>query len=158
MRNLLIVLILMTIPVFANAQVDYSMQSPLPIYGQAGLPIQRPNTPKLETVKPIASHNSVEKASAKLAREEQKLVKLADKAWKIELDLRKKQEQLKILENTSENNKTAEDQKNIEKYKKQIAESQDKLNKANTEVDLKTKEVEAYEMAVETAKYTRSDQ
>jgi predicted RNase H-like nuclease (RuvC/YqgF family) len=164
MKSLLIVLIVMIMPLFVKAQVDYSMQSPLrdPITGGLINPItrtptQRPNTPKLETVKPIATLTNVEKAKAKLAREEQKLIKLSRKEWDLEDDLKNEQEQLKNLENTLESSNDPDHQKKIEKLKQQIANSQDKINKAKTEVESESKKVDDLEKAIETAKYTRHD-
>ena len=153
MRMRLIILILMmTMPFFTNAQVDYSMQ--LPIYDAWGRPIERPKTPQLETVKPL-SLNRVEKAKAKLAREEQKLIKLARKAWDLEDDLKKEEQLLKNLENTPENSNDPDHQKRIKQTKQQITKSQDKLNKAKIDVESSSKKVEGLEKAIEEVKFTR---
>lgn len=125
-----------------------------PVTGQ---PMLAPDTPKLETVKPIATLTHVEKAQAKSKREEQKLIKLARKAWDLEDDLKKEQEQLKNLENAPESSNNPDHQKDIEKLKQQIARSQDKVNKAKAEVESETKKVEELEKAIETTKYTRHD-
>ncbi|MBF4506805.1 hypothetical protein IRZ83_08990 [Flavobacterium sp. JLP] len=153
MKTLLITFIITILPLFANAQVDYNMQIPLhdPI---TGAPMQRPNTPKLETVKPL-SRNHIERAQAKLIKEEQKLVKLAEKRWEKEADLKAKQLKLQNLEKTAKSGNDSGYQKDIEKYKKEIAKSQDELNEIKTEVELMSKKVEEFEKAIEEAKLTR---
>ena len=157
MKNLLIMLILVTIPFFTNAQGFNPSQiqlrnSPFPISND-----RPPQLVQLPTMKPITSLSQVEKAQAKLAREEQKLIKLARKAWDQEDNLKKEQEQLKIFENTLESNNDSDHQKRIENVKKQIVKSQDKLNKAKTEVESMSKKVEDLEKAIEEAKFTRHD-
>ncbi|UUF16121.1 MULTISPECIES: hypothetical protein [Flavobacterium] len=108
----------------------------------------------METVKPL-SRNDVEKTKAKLAREEQKLIKLAEKKWQIELDLRAKRESLKNLENTSKNNNDPDYQKNIEKLKKEIAISQNKLDDAKSKQDFRAEKVLELEIMLEESKFTR---
>ncbi len=165
MKNLFILLIVIITPLFANSQVRYSSQFSVrdlvtgsPIDPLTGRPIQQhPEAPKLETVKPIATLTHVEKAKAKLAREEQKLIKMARKAWDKEDDLKKEQDQLKTLENASQNSNDPDHQKKIEALKKQIAKSQEKVNQAKIEVELESKKVEDLEKAIDDAKYTRHD-
>lgn len=146
-------MIIMTLPLYANAQKfnlpTPQMQNPF-IWGN-----QRPKVPEITpTLKPLyRSH--VENAKAKLAREEQKLIKLARKAWKKEADLKKEKENLKNLENNPENSNNPYYQKKFEKLKTQIAKSQDKLNKVKTKVDLKSKELEDFELAIEEARFQR---
>lgn len=143
------------LPIFANAQRFNRprIDSPNPLF-----PMQEksPKLPQLETVKPL-SLNRVEKTKAKLAREEQKLVKLARKTWDQEDNLKKEQKQLQDLENNPKNSNDPYHQKNIDKCKKQIAKSQNKLNEAKTELELRSKKVEDLEKAVEEAKFTRKE-
>ena len=111
---------------------------------------------KVEIVKPY-SRNSVENAEAKLAKEERKLKKLGNKVWDIEADLKIKIKNLQHLENTSQNNNDSNLQKNIEKCKKEITESQDKLNNAKVELELSSKRAEELEKAVQDAKFIRTE-
>jgi outer membrane translocation and assembly module TamA len=157
MRNLLIVFIIITTPLFANAQSFNPSQikprnSPFPMNDD-----RPPQLVQLPTMKPISSLSHIEKAQAKLTREEQKLIKLARKAWDQEDNLKKEQEQLKILENTSESNNEPDHQERIENAKKQIVKSQDKLNKVKAEVESESKKVEDLEKAIEEAKFTRHE-
>jgi peptidoglycan hydrolase CwlO-like protein len=154
MRTFLIAMILMIIPFFSNAQSFNSSKmqprtNPLPMEDE-----RPPQLVQLPTMKPI-SINRVEKAQAKLTREEQKLIKLARKAWDQEDDLKKEQEQLKNLEYDPKSSNDLNHQKKIEKLKQQIVKSQEKLNKTKAEVESESKKVENLEKAIETAKYTR---
>ncbi|WP_026728654.1 hypothetical protein [Flavobacterium denitrificans] len=155
MRNLLIAIIIILLPLFVKSQnfnyQQYTMR-PNPLTGT----VDRPKLPELETVKPI-SLNSIEKLQAKLTREEQKLVKLARKTWDQEEELKKEQEQLKNLENDSQNSNDPEHQKKIKALKKQIANSQYKVDQAKAEVALASKKVEDLEKAIEDYKFTRHD-
>ncbi|TPG39283.1 hypothetical protein [Flavobacterium pectinovorum] len=155
MRNLFIVLIITIIPLFANAQ-GFN-QSQLRNGTLMGVDERAPQLVQLPTMKPIVTLNHVEKAKAKLAREEQKLIKMARKAWDKEDDLKKEQEQLKTLENASQNSNDPNHQKKIETLKKQIAKSQEKVNEAKKEIELESKKVEDLENAIDDAKYTRHD-
>ena len=141
----------MILPLFVDAQ-NFNPPKPKmqdPLFNQ--WENKRPEIPQTPTVKPLY-RSRTENAQAKLADEERKLIKLAKKAWEKEADLKKEKENLKNLENTPENSNNYNHQKKIEKSKKQIAKSQDKLNKAKTEVDLKSKKVEELEIAIEADK------
>ncbi|WP_133507421.1 hypothetical protein [Flavobacterium chryseum] len=113
-----------------------------------------PQLVQLPTMKPI-SVSRLQKAQTKLTREEQKLIKLARKAWDYEDDLKKEQEQLKNIENAPESSNDPDHQKKIEKLKQQIVKSQEKVSKAKAEVESETIKVESLEKAIETAKFTR---
>lgn len=152
MKIRLIVLILLLLPIFVHAQYDYSMQMPIRD-PSTGMPMSRPNTPKLETVKPL-SRNYKEKMQAKLEKEERKLVKLAEKSWKIELDLREKKATLKTLEN---NTNDPDHEKNVEKQKEQILKIEEDLKKAKAEEEISSKKVADLELAVEDAKFRRTE-
>jgi len=144
----------MTLPIFVNAQ-NFNQPQPKmqdPLFNQ--WENKRPELPQTPTVKPLYRSRS-ENAQAKLVKEEQKLIKLAKKAWGKEADLKKEKENLKNLESTPDNSKNPNHQKKIEKSKKQIAKSQDKLNKAKAEVDSMSKKVKDLEIAVEAAKLKR---
>lgn len=157
MKNLFIVFTVMIMPIFANAQSFNPSQQVL-LHGTVmGIDEKAPQLVQLPTMKPIVTLNHVEKAKAKLAREEQKLIKIARKAWDKEDDLKKEQDQLKTLENASQNNNDPDHQKKIEALKKQIAKSQEKVNQAKIEVELESKKVEDLEKAIDDAKYTRHD-
>lgn len=162
MRKYFILILLIILPIFASAQSNMNrMKMPQrPNFNNsAKFYIQdmqtpesekHPKTPQLETVKPL-SYTKIQHAQNKLAREEQKLIKLAEKKWTIEADLKAKQKSLQLLENdTTKNNDT-----DIEKAKKEITKSQDELNKAKTDVELSSKKVEELEKAIEAAKFTR---
>lgn len=158
MRTLLITLKIIILPLFVNAQ---TFNPPTRQFNQNLLFGVRDEKPpklvELPTMKPISTLTQIEKAQAKLEREEQKLIKLARKAWGLEDDLKKEQGLLKNLENTPEKSNNPEYQKNKENLKKQIAKSQDKVNKVKEEVELESKKVEELEKAIETAKFTRHD-
>ncbi|MBA4276527.1 hypothetical protein [Flavobacterium sp.] len=156
MRTRLIIMIIMILPLFVDAQnfnpPKPQMQDPLfNLWGN-----KRPELPQTPTVKPLY-RSRAENAQAKLAIEERKLIKIAKKAWAKEADLKKEKENLKNLENTPETDNNAYHQKKIEKSKKQIAKSQDKLNKLKTEVDSKSKKVENMEKAIEAAKLKKEE-
>ena len=156
MRSRLIVMIIMILPLLVNAQ-NFNPPKPKiqdPLFNQ--LENKRSELPQTPTVKPLY-RSRAENAQAKLANEERKLIKLAKKAWAKEADLKKEKENLKNLENTPEASNNAYNQKKIEKLKKQIAKSQNKLNNVKTEVDLKTKKVEDMEIAIEAAKLKRKE-
>lgn len=156
MRTRLIIMIIMILPLFVNAQ-NFNPPKPQmqdPLFNQWGN--KRPELPQTPTVKPLY-RSRAENAQAKLAIEERKLIKIAKKAWAKEADLKKEKENLKNLENTPEAGNNAYHQKKIEKSKQQIAKSQDKLNKLKTEVDSKSKKVEDMEKAIEAAKLKREE-
>nr|WP_294781169.1 hypothetical protein [uncultured Flavobacterium sp.] len=152
MKTRLIVLLIILLPFFSNAQADYSMQLPIhdPITGR---PMSRQNTPKLETVKPL-SRNYKEKVQAKLEKEERKLVKLAEKSWEIELDLRAEKTTLKTLENNTNN---PDHEKNIAKQKELITKLDEELKKAKAEEEISSKKVADLELALEDAKFKRTE-
>lgn len=152
MKIQLIALLIMFLPIFAHAQADYSMQMPIndPITGR---PTYRPNTPKLETVKPL-SRNNKEKAQAKLEKEERKLIKLAEKSWKIELGLREQRAKLKDVEN---NTSDPDFKTNLEKHQKLITKSEDELKEAKAEEEISSKKVADLEKAAEEAKFKRTE-
>lgn len=155
MRTPLIAFIIILLPLFAAAQnfdpSQYRPQVQDLLFPGAN---QSPKLPQLETVKPL-SRNHIEKTKAKLAREEQKLIKLAEKTWKIELDLRAKRESLKNLENTSKDNNDPDYQKNIEKLRKEIAASQDKLEDAKSKQEFRAEKVLELEIMLEESKFMR---
>jgi chromosome segregation ATPase len=70
---------------------------------------------------------------------------------------KKKQDNLKTLENTPENSNDPTHQKKIEIAKKQIAKSQDKLNEAKKDVESGLKKVENLEKKIQEAKFTRQE-
>ncbi|MCR4031596.1 MULTISPECIES: hypothetical protein [Flavobacterium] len=152
MKTRFFLLLIIILPFFSHAQVDYSMQSPIhdPI---TGMPMSRPNTPKLETVKPL-SRNYKEKMQAKLEKEERKLIKLAAKSWEIELDLRAEKKALKTLEN---NTNDPDLQKNTEKQKQVIVKIEENLKRVKTEEEISSKKVADLELAVEDAKFKRTE-
>jgi hypothetical protein len=148
-------MIITILPLFANAQNFNSSQiKPQNNVHSFGLE-PSPKVPEImPTMKPLY-RNRVENAKAKLAREEQKLIKLARKTWEKEADLKTKQEKLKNLENTPENSNDPNLQKNIEKCKKQIAKSQNTLDKEKIKLESRSKKVEDFELAIEEAKFKR---
>jgi hypothetical protein len=156
MRTRLIVMIIMILPLFVNAQ-NFNPPKPQmqdPLFNQ--WENKRPELPQTPTVKPLY-RSRAENAQVKLAIEERKLIKLAKKAWEKEADLKKEKENLKNLENTPDAKNNPYHQTKIEIAKKQIAKSQDKLNKVKTEVDSKSKKVEDMEKAIEAAKLKREE-
>tara|TARA_R110002033_G_scaffold148714_1_gene185798 strand:+ start:985 stop:1422 length:438 start_codon:yes stop_codon:yes gene_type:complete len=111
----------------------------------------RPKVPEITpTLKPL-SRSHVENAKAKLVREEQKLIKQARKTWEKEIALKTKQEKLNNLESTQKNSNDSNLQKKINIYRKQIAKSQAKLNKAKIKLELRSKKVAEFELAIEEA-------
>jgi hypothetical protein len=102
MKAHMIIMAIMMLPVFMNAQrFDPSqIRPPIDIF-----PMQKkyPQVPEITpTTKPLY-RSRIENAQVKLATEERKLIKLARKAREQEDDLRKEQENLKNLEDTPEN-------------------------------------------------------
>lgn len=84
-------MIIFILPLFVNAQ-RFNLNPPRinpPQFDLWPMQDKSPKVPQLETVKPI-SQSSVENAKSKLARGEQKLIKSANKVWKIEADLKTK--------------------------------------------------------------------
>lgn len=155
MRTFLITMIIVTLPLFVKAQ-NYNFPGPqfdqTPVFMRGN--DRPPQLVQLPTMKPI-SRNRIENAQAKLVIKEQKLTKMARKTWDKEVDLKAKQEELKSIENATENSNNPDHQKNIEKCKKQIAKSQDEVDKAKMELEVESKKVQAFEKAIEEAKYTR---
>jgi hypothetical protein len=150
-------ILIIVLPLFVTAQNFNPPKYRPPLQDQMFLMMyDRPKPQKVEIVKPY-SRNSVENAEAKLAKEERKLKKLGNKVWDIEADLKTKNKNLQLLENAPENSNDSNRQKNIEKCKKQIAESQDKLNNAKIELELSSKRAEELEKAVEDAKFIRTE-
>ncbi|MBF4467139.1 hypothetical protein [Flavobacterium sp. LC2016-12] len=156
MRIRLVVIIIMILPLYINAQsfnpskIQFTPRHPFGIGDE-----KPPQLVQLPAMKPLSTLTQIEKAQAKLAREEQKLIKLARMAWDLEDDLKKEQEQLKTLENDPDTSNDPDHQKRIEKLKQQIAKSQDKVNESKAEVKSESKKVEDLEKAIEEAKYTR---
>lgn len=156
MRIRLVVIIIMILPLYINAQnfnpskAQFTPRHPFGIGDE-----KPPQLVQLPTMKPLSTLTQIEKAQAKLVREEQKLIKLSRKAWDLEDDLKKKQELLKNIENTRDRSNDPDHQKRIEKLKLQIAKSQDKVNESKAEVESESKKVEDLEKAIEEAKYTR---
>jgi hypothetical protein len=112
-----------------------------------------PKVPEITpTLKPIY-RSRVENAKSKLLREEQKLIKLARKTWDKEADLKAKKEDLINLENTAKNSNNPSIQRNIDKYKKQIAHEQDILDKEKLKVEILSKKVADFELAIEEARF-----
>jgi hypothetical protein len=149
MRTRFIVLILILLPLFVSAQNSNQPELQHTLY-----PWMEPKLSKLESVKPL-SRSKIQRAKNRIVREEQKLIKLAREEWEIELDLKAQLENLKQLENSPEKDNDPDHQKNIEKAKIRIAKSQEKLNKAKTEVELSTKTLNDYEIALKDARLTK---
>lgn len=114
---------------------------------------QRPKVLGLETMKPI-SKNYKEKMQAKLDREEKKLVKLAEKSWQIELDLRSQKTKLKTLE---DNLNDPDRDKKIEKQKQLIARIEEELKVAKAEEEISAKKVTNLQLVVEDSKFVRTE-
>ncbi|MFC5681765.1 hypothetical protein [Flavobacterium sp. GCM10022190] len=108
----------------------------------------------MPTMKPL-NLSSKDVAKAKLAREEQKLIKIARETWGIEANLKKEQEKLVQLEKSLKTNDNYKLLKEIETYKKQIAKSNDKLSKAKIILELRTEKVKNIELAIEELKFKR---
>lgn len=81
------------------------------------------------------------------------MIKLARKTWDKEAYLKAKKEHLIDLKNAAKNSDNSNLQKNIEKYRKQIAKSQEILDKEKIKVTLLSKKVEDLELAIEEARY-----
>lgn len=156
MKTRLMVIMILTLPLFINAQ-SFNPSQFRPTIG--AFPMEKKNPelpPKMPTMKPL-NRSRIENMQVKLAKEERKLTKLAKKAWKHEVDLKKKQENLTKLENVVESNNDFNHQKKIETAKKQLTKSQDKLNKAKKDLELNLKKVEDLEKKIEKAKFTRQE-
>lgn len=149
MRIRLIVMIIL--PFFVNAQNFNPPQiQPQNNIWPKGLE-PRPKVPEImPTMKPLYLSRA-ENAKAKLARKEQKLIKQARKTWEKEADLKTKQEKLKNIENAPKNSNDL----NLQKFKKKIAKSQDKVNKAKIKLESRSKKVKDFELAIEEAKFRR---
>lgn len=154
-RLIVMIIIIIILPFFANAQnFNPSQIQPQNNVGPMGIE-SRPKVPEImPTMKPLY-RSRLENAKAKVAREEQKLIKQAKKTWKKEDDLKTKQEKLKNLVNAAGNSNDPNIQKKIEKYKKQIAKSQDTLDKEKIKLESRSKKVEDLELAAEEAKFKR---
>lgn len=148
-------LIIILLPFFINAQsFNPTKLRPSYDFGRASLE-SRPKQPEtLPTMKPL-NLSSKDVAKAKLAREEQKLIKIARKTWGIEANLKKEQEKLVQLEKSLKTNDNYKLLKEIETYKKQIAKSNDKLSKAKIILELRTEKVKNIELAIEELKFKR---
>ena len=155
MRIRLIVMIITILPLFSNAQnFNPSQIQPQNNVGPMGIE-PRPKVPEImPTMKPLY-RSRVENAKAKVAREEQKLIKQAKKTWKKDDDLKTKQEKLKNLINTPGNSNEPNLQKNIEKCKKQIIKSQYTLDKEKIKLESRSKKVEDLELATKEAKFKK---
>jgi hypothetical protein len=89
MKTRLIVIIIMILPLFVNAQ-NFNPPKPKmqdPLFNQ--WENQGPKVLQLETVKPLY-RSRAENAQSKLAAEERKLIKLARKAWKKDDELKER--------------------------------------------------------------------
>jgi hypothetical protein len=156
MKTHLIIMTIMILPIFMNAQ-SFNPPQIRPTTTIFPMQEQRPQVPEImPTMKPLY-RSSVENAKVKLATEERKLIKLARKAWEQEDDLKKEQENLNKLENTPENSNDPAHQKKIEIAKKQIVKSHDKLNKVKKDVESSSKKAEDLEKKIEEAKFTRQE-
>nr|WP_315195233.1 hypothetical protein [uncultured Flavobacterium sp.] len=155
MKTFLTVITMLILPHFMNAQ-SFSPSQIKPQNDIFPMQERNPRLPQMPTIKPLY-RSRIENAEAKLAKENRKLTKLAKKAWKHEDDFKKKQENLKKLENIPENSDNPGYQKKIEIAKKQIAKSQDKLNEAKKDVESGSKKVEDLEKKIEEAKFTRQE-
>ncbi|MCD9573402.1 hypothetical protein [Flavobacterium soyae] len=151
MKTRLIVLIIIILPLFISAQ---NSDPSKPELQHTMYPWMEPKLSKMESTKNL-SKGKVQRAKNRIAREEQKLIKLGQEEWKIELDLKAQLENLKQLENSSEKSNDPDHQKNIEKAKIRIAKSQEKLNKAKIEVELSAKTLNDYEVALKDARLTK---
>lgn len=153
MRTHLIVLITTLLSLFATAQ-NFDPSKIRPNLGNPFLEREKsPKVPEITpTLKPIY-RSRIENAKSKLQREEQKLIKLARKTWYKEAALKAKKEQLTDLKNAAKNSDNSNLQKNIEKYRKQIAKSQEILDKEKIKVTLLSKKVAEFELAIEEARY-----
>ena len=155
MRIRLIVMIITILPLFVNAQsFNPSQIRPQNNVGPMGIE-PRPKVPEImPSMKPLY-RSRIENVKAKVAREEQKLIKQAKKTWEKEDDLKTKQEKLKNLINTTENNNDPNLEKNIAICKKQIVKSQDTLDKEKIKLESRSKKVEDLELATKEAKFKK---
>ncbi|WP_426486470.1 hypothetical protein [Flavobacterium sp. 2] len=151
-RFILLLLLIFAFPFFAIAQ---NSDMSKPELQHTMYPWMEPKLPKKIDSNKNLYKGKVQRAKNRLAREEQKLIKLGQKEWEIELDLRAQLENLRQLENSTEKSGDPDYQKNIEKAKIQIAKSQEKLNKAKTEVALSTKILNDCEIALKDARLVK---
>ncbi|PXY45449.1 hypothetical protein DMB68_12275 [Flavobacterium hydrophilum] len=152
MKTPLITIIAILLPLFISAQ---NSDPSKPELQHTLYPWMEPKVPNMKNTKPF-TRNKIQRAKNRIAREEQKLIKLGQEEWKIELDLKAQLEKLKQLENSSEKSNEPDHQKNIEKAKTQIAKTQEKLNKTKTEVALSTKTLNDNEIALKEARLEKS--
>lgn len=153
MKTNLTIIITTLLSLYANAQkfdstqIRPNLNNPL-LEGE-----KNPKVPEITpTLKPIY-RSRIENAKSKLVREEQKLIKLARKTWDKETDLKAKKEELINLENTAKNSNNSSLQRNLDKYIKQIAIEQDILEKEKLKVEVLSKKVADFELAIEEARY-----
>lgn len=163
MRRLFIVMIIITLPFFANAQQPNFIKEAATNIGKRHAestiyPAQKqyPELPKTPFFKPH-SRNRIENAEAKLIKEERKLKKLENEAQEKKDDLKIKQEKLLNLENAQKDANDFDSQKNIERTKEQITKTQNKLNKIKTLIESRLKKLADLEIAMEDAKFKREE-
>lgn len=163
MRSLFITLIIITLPLFVNAQVPEIFKEASRNIGRQQAekilyPMQKqyPELPKTPSFKPLY-RNRIENAEAKLVREERKLKKLENEAQEKKDDLKTNQEKLLNLENAFKNTNDSDYQKNIERHKEQIAKIQNELNKVKILIESRSKKVADLEIAMEDAKFKREE-
>ncbi|MCV9929872.1 hypothetical protein OIU83_19585 [Flavobacterium sp. LS1R49] len=166
MRSLFITLIIITLPLFANAQTHHFITDTEKnkmlnqARNQAEQKLQQQNSyielPKTPSFKPLY-RNRIENAEAKLVREERKLKKLENEAQEKKDNLKAKQEKLLNLENALKNTNDSDYQKNIERTKEQIAEVQNELNKVKILIESRSKKIADLEIAMEDAKFKREE-
>jgi hypothetical protein len=82
MKTLLMVIIMLILPLFMNAQ-SFSPSQIKPQHDIFPMQERNPKLPQMPTIKPLY-RSRIENAEAKLAKENRKLMKLAKKAWKQE--------------------------------------------------------------------------
>ena len=153
MKTNLTILITTLLSLYANAQKFDSTQIRPNLNNPFLEGEKSPKVPEITpTLKPIY-RSRLENAKSKLVREEQKLIKLARKTWDKEADLKAKKEELINLENTAKNSNNPSLKRNIDKYIKQIAHEQDILDKEKLKVELLSKKVADFELAIEEAQY-----
>ncbi|WP_281309624.1 hypothetical protein [Flavobacterium flavigenum] len=146
MKARLTLLLIIILPLFTIAQNSNEPELQHTLY-----PWMEPKLSKMEPTKRLTKGN-VERAKKRIKQEEENLIKLGQKEWEIELDLKAKRENLKQLENLQVKRNDPDLQKNIEKIRAKIVKTEEKLNKAKTKVELSTKALNEYEIALKDAR------
>ena len=155
MRTRFIVLIIILFPFCVNAQIKYEGNPGVNPYAVNDNK-RSPEVINYPTVKPLY-RNRIEVVQAKLAKEEQKLIKLDRNAWEIQSKIKKEKENIKVIKNTSDKINDSSIQKKIENSEKKIVKYQDKLKKAKKEIDLSFKKVEDLEKAIDQVRVNREE-